>query len=159
MLLINGALLMKLKTLEVFNVQGSPGFGIPGQQGPKGENGERVSLKPSTRFAVMENAHMFVVLHSGQCRLVRETRTQSKILAHCVGVHSISEEEDNVKVTIYLLVQGQDGSKGDKGDLGISGDPGKPGLRGKDVSKSSADVTGTWIPTVQCTSCLLPFNY
>lgn len=25
------------------DVQGSPGFGIPGQQGPKGENGERVS--------------------------------------------------------------------------------------------------------------------
>lgn len=23
-------------------VQGSPGFGIPGQRGPKGENGERV---------------------------------------------------------------------------------------------------------------------
>lgn len=25
-----------------FIVQGSPGFGIPGQRGPKGENGERV---------------------------------------------------------------------------------------------------------------------
>ena len=24
-------------------MQGSPGFGIPGQRGPKGENGERVS--------------------------------------------------------------------------------------------------------------------
>lgn len=23
-------------------MQGSPGFGIPGQRGPKGENGERV---------------------------------------------------------------------------------------------------------------------
>ena len=29
--------------LSVGFLQGSPGFGIPGQQGPKGENGERVS--------------------------------------------------------------------------------------------------------------------
>ena len=26
-------------------LQGSPGFGVPGLQGPKGENGERVSHK------------------------------------------------------------------------------------------------------------------
>lgn len=29
--------------LSVGFLQGNPGFGIPGQQGPKGENGERVS--------------------------------------------------------------------------------------------------------------------
>lgn len=50
-----GASLIQLKTLKVFNVQGNPGFGVPGQQGPKGENGERVSLKLSTCVAVGEN--------------------------------------------------------------------------------------------------------
>lgn len=40
-----------------------------------------------------------------------------------------------------VCVQGQDGSKGDKGSSGSPGNPGEPGLRGKDVSKSSADVT------------------
>lgn len=40
-----------------------------------------------------------------------------------------------------VCIQGQDGSKGDKGSLGSPGNPGEPGLRGKDVSKSSADVT------------------
>lgn len=39
-----------------------------------------------------------------------------------------------------MFVQGQDGSKGDKGSPGSPGNPGEPGLRGKDVSKSSADV-------------------
>lgn len=37
-----------------------------------------------------------------------------------------------------VCVQGQDGTKGDKGSPGSSGEP---GLRGKDVSKSSVDVT------------------
>lgn len=40
-----------------------------------------------------------------------------------------------------VCVQGQDGSKGDKGSSGSPGNPGEPGLRGKDVSKFSADVT------------------
>lgn len=31
------------QTVFVSFAQGSPGFGIPGQPGPKGENGERVS--------------------------------------------------------------------------------------------------------------------
>lgn len=44
-------------------------------------------------------------------------------------------------LTQTCLFQGQDGSKGDKGSPGSPGNPGEPGLRGKDVSKSSADVT------------------
>lgn len=40
-----------------------------------------------------------------------------------------------------MCVQGRDGAKGDKGSPGLPGNPGEPGLRGKDVSKSSVDVT------------------
>lgn len=37
----------------VFIFQGSPGFGIPGQRGPKGENGERVSLSACCHHAAL----------------------------------------------------------------------------------------------------------
>lgn len=54
-----------------------------------------------------------------------------------------------------VCVQGQDGSKGDKGSSGSPGNPGEPGLRGKDVSKSSADVTAMFSYKAKTQVCFL----